>query len=120
MDGEPYLRICSKAANPDGAIVTQGREVVEQGSVAVAIAELQVVADVRGLVQVMAVVTLGEALSGVVGHPGLIDVGDDLVARGGNSEAAGLDLVAGALLFALIAIEDAQRDVEAKAEAVVD
>ena len=59
------------------------------------------------------------ALGGVEGEPSLIDVGDHLIAGGGDGEAAGLDFVAGALLLALVAVEDAQRNGDADAEGVI-
>ncbi len=94
----------------DGSVVAQGREVIEQRGITVAIAELQIIADVPGLIQVVAVVALRQALRRIERHPGLIDVRDHLIASGSNSEAAGADLVARALLLSLVAIKDSQGD----------
>ena len=56
---------------------------------------------------------MGLTLGGVEGEPGLIDVGDDLIAGGGDGGAAGVYLVASAFFFALVAVEDAERNGEA-------
>src|SRR5580693_3521767 len=83
------------------------------------VAEFEVVADALGFVDVVAVVALRDAKSGVISGPCLIHVVHHLVARGGFRKSGRLRFVARALLFALIAIEDAERDGDLKSSAVV-
>ena len=54
-----------------------------------------------------------------VADPGLIDVGDDLVAGGGFREAGGVGLEAAGGFVALVAIEDADGNVEGEAGGAV-
>ena len=56
VDGEPNLGIGVQAPEMNCAVIAERIEIVEQRCVAVAIAELQVVADVGGLGEIVAVI----------------------------------------------------------------
>ena len=119
MDGHPGLRVGVEGVGGDGAGFAEGVEVVDQGEAAVLVAEAGDVENVLGFVEVVAVVAVGEELGVGIGGPGLVDVGDDLVSRGEYGEAVGLGGVSGGLLIALVAVEDADGDVEGEAYGVV-
>ncbi len=82
VDGHPGLLVGVEGVGGDGAGVAQGVEIVDQGEAAVVVAELGDVEDVLRFVEVVAVVAVGEDLCVGVAGPGLVDVGDDLVAGG--------------------------------------
>ncbi len=115
MDGEPGLLVGVEGVEGGGAGVAEGVEVVDEGDAAVLEGELGDGEDVFGLVEVVLAVAVGEALGLDVADPGLVDVGDDLVAGGGFGEAGGVGLEAGGGLVALVAIEDADGDVDVEA-----
>ena len=101
-----------------GAGVAEGVEVVDEGDAAVLEGVLGDGEDVVGLVEVVLAVAVGEALGLYVADPGLIDVGDDLIAGGGFGEARGVGLEAGGGFVALVAVEDAEGDVDGEAGGV--
>ena len=115
MDGEPGLLVGIERVEGGGAGIAEGVEVVDERDAAVLEGELGDGEDVFGLVEVVLAVAVGEALGLNVADPGLIDVGDDLVAGGGFGEAGGVGLEAGGVLVALVAIEDADGDVDGEA-----
>ena len=118
VDGEPGLLVGAEGVEGGGAGVAEGVEVVDQRDAAVLEGELGDREDVLGLVEIVAGVAVGEALGLDVADPGLIDVGDDLVASGGFGEAGGVGLEAGGVLVALVAIEDADGNVDGEAGGV--
>ena len=119
MDGVPGGGEGVEGVGGGGAGVAEGVEVVDEGEAAVLEGELRDGEDVLRLVEVVLAEAVGEGLGAGVADPGLVDVGDDLVAGGGLAEAGGVGLVAGGLLVALIAIEEAQGDVDGEAGGVV-
>src|ERR1700722_11336498 len=104
----------------DLTVIAQRVEVVEQRGPAAAIAELEVGPNAVGLVDIVAVVTLCQILGGIVGGPGPVNVVQNLIASGCLRKPRGLCLKSRALLFALIAVEDAQRDGNLESDAVVN
>ena len=72
----------------DGAIVAKGVEVVEQRGVAVAVAELEVVADAAGFVEVAVSIALRLRQRRLQRQVRLVYIGDDLILRGGDCELA--------------------------------
>ena len=83
------------------------------------ITELRDVQDVLRFVEIVPVIPVREHLRVGVADPGLIDVGDDLVADSKLSEAAGLRDIFTCLLVALVTVEQTKRKVEAEGGRVV-
>src|SRR5258708_255839 len=117
---EPYLRVRVQTGQVGGAVIAQRVEIIQQRGVAVAIAELQIVTHVRGFFQIVVFVAMSLALGNIESSPCLIYIRDHLVACGEQSESAGLYLIAGALLFTLITVEDSQWNGNAHSKRVVD
>src|SRR5579875_3684600 len=120
MKAEPDLLIGVQGIEVNLAVIAKGVEVVEQSGAAVAVAELEVVADAIRFVDVVSVVAFGEIDGGIVGGEGLIDVVEDLVAGRDFGKVGRLRLETGALLLSLVAVEDADWDGNLEAESVVD
>ncbi len=118
MDGEPGLLVGAERVEGGGAGVAEGIEVVDQRDASVLEGELSDIEDVLGLVEIVLAVAVGESLGLDVADPGLVDVRDDLVASGGFGETGGVGLEAGGDLVALVAIEDADGDVDGEAGGV--
>ncbi len=119
MDGEPGVLVGVEGVEGGGAGVAEGVEVVDQRDAAVLEGELRDGEDVLRFVEVVSGEAVGEALGLGVADPGLVDVGDDLVVGGGLGEAGGVGLEAGGLLVALVAVEDAEGDVDVEADGVL-
>ena len=83
------------------------------------VTELRDVENVFRFVEVVAVVAIREHSGVEVSGVRLVDVGDDLVVGGGYGKAAGLRGELGGFLVALVAVEDADRNVEVEADGVV-
>ena len=111
MKTKPDLNIGVQGVEIGLTVVAKSVEVVEQSAASMTVAELQVVANAGSQAEIAAVVPprLGECC--LVGRLGLIYIVDHLVACRCLGEAAGLRLVAGSFLLALIAIEDPQREI---------
>src|ERR1700756_1673748 len=120
MNAEPYLLVGVQRVEVSLAIIAQRLEVIEKSAATVAIAELQVIANVCRFRQVVTVVPRCQLYRCLVSGPGLLDIVHHLVAGGSLSKTAGLRLVASAFLFALIPVEDSQRNRDLKARAVED
>ena len=119
MDRHPGLRVRIERIGGHRSRLTQSIKVIDQGKSAVLIAEPRYLEDVLRLIEIVSVVAVRKHLGVRVPSPALIDIGNDLVARSKLGKAASLGDVLARLLIPLIAIEDAQRNVQREANGVV-
>src|SRR5579875_3194917 len=112
VDGNPCLLIGIQGIRGGATRVPERIEVVDERDAAVIESKAGNRKHVGGLVQVMRAVTVGEDLRLHIRDPRLVDIGGDLIAGSSQGELRGVDGEARYLLVALVAIEEAQGDVD--------